>query len=45
MVDKNESLYKIKLRYRYIILHGRLKTMLVRCNRLDLYYLFILKYY
>lgn len=45
MIDKNESLYKIKMRYRFVILHGRLKTMLARCNRLDLFYIYILKNY
>lgn len=45
MVDKNESLYKIKMRYRFVILHGRLETMLERCKRLDLFYIFILNNY
>ena len=33
--EKKMTLYKIKIRYRQIVLHGRISSMIRRCRILD----------
>lgn len=43
--NKMITLHKIKMRYRYILLHGRMQTLVNRCKLLDEYTKHIIKNY
>lgn len=44
-VKHQTTLFKIKIRYREILLAGRIKTLLIRCKRLDEFTKHIIKNY
>lgn len=43
--DKKLMLIRIKKRYRYIVLHGRMQTLVRRCKMLDTWNNHIIKNY